>query len=187
MTNPTATRHRPDVARDLITGFTLGIAIALSLSTLMLVAQTEKISGLPTPLGVAFTAHLFGKATLGARGLLPVGLLLHVGYVATATALATVVFRRRGLLAASATALTLWLLAGLTITPYVGWGPFAVGLGGRAFLGVLAVHLLYALFVWVAFWLAYQHIPRTAADTAYPDVTGARKSMQPRSAILPRG
>jgi hypothetical protein len=174
MTPTHPSEFRPRNARDLVTGFILGIAIALSLSTLMLVAQMEKVSGVPMPLGIAFAAHLFGAATLGERGLLPVGLALHVGYVATATALATIVFRRRGLLAATVTALALWVLAGLTITPYVGWGLFAAGASGRAFLGLLAVHVVYAVFLWVAFWLAFHHIPRTRpADDAYPDSTAA--------------
>jgi len=73
---------RPRCAPDLLTGLAMGVAIALSLSTLMLVSQTEKISGLPMPLGVAFTAHLCGNGTLRRTRLAAGRALRHVGYVA---------------------------------------------------------------------------------------------------------
>lgn len=101
------------------------------------------------------------------KGLLPVGLLLHVGYVTTATVIAAVVFRRRlGGAVALGTALVLWVLAGMTILPYVGWGLFGLGLGAKAALNVLAVHLLYAVFLWAGFWLAFRI--RAAADPPQP-------------------
>ena len=168
----TATRpelgRRPSVS-DLTAAFILGIATALSLSTLMLVAQTERVSGVPMPLGVAFAARLFGASTLGPRGALPVGLLLHTGYVAAATVVAVALFRRRlGAAMAFGTALVLWLVAGLTVVPYVGWGSFGAGVGGHAVLGLLAVHAVYGLFLWVGLWALFHSPARSPLPVGYP-------------------
>ncbi len=141
-------------APDLIVAAILGVGISLSLSTLMLVSTLEHESKLPMPLAVAFAGHLFGKGTLGMKGLLPVGLLLHGGYVSTATVVAVAVFRRRlGAVAAFGTALVLWIVAGVTVLPYVGWGLFGTGLGPGAALNVLAVHLLFGTFLWAGSWM----------------------------------
>lgn len=148
---------------DLLAATILGVGISLSLSALMLVSKVQHVGALPVPLGVAFAHRLFGAAALGMGALLPLGLLLHVGYVATATVIATVAFRRRlGPAVAFGTALTLWVLAGVSIMPYVGWGLFGLGLGGAAAANLLAIHLLYGAFLWAGFWLAFRQ--RAAAD-----------------------
>jgi len=148
------TRSGRRTGPELTAAVVVGVGISLSLSTLMLVAIMEHVSKLPMPLAVAFAAHVFGKATLRMTLLLPVGLLLHVGYVSTATVVARMVFRRRlGVVAAFGTALGLWVLAGVSVLPYLGWGVFGAGLGGAAVLSVLAVHLLYGAFLWVGSWL----------------------------------
>ncbi len=171
---PTARSAIPAVP-ELIAAGILGDGISLSLSTLMLVAKLQHITALPMPLSVAFAAHLFGKATLGKTLLLPIGLLLHVGYVSTATVIAAVVFRRhRGFAAAFGTALVLWMLAGVSILPYVGWGLFGLGLGAGAAGNVLAVHLLYGAFLWAGFWLAFRTSPsEKPAESARAPVTTA--------------
>ncbi len=152
---PTARSAIPAVS-ELIAAGILGVGISLSLSTLMLVAKAQHITALPMPLGVVFAAHLFGKATLGMTLLLPVGLLLHVGFR-----------RHRGFAAAFGTALVLWVLAGVSILPYVGWGLFGLGLGAGAAGNVLAVHLLYGAFLWAGFWLAFRtRVPQRSAEPA---------------------
>ena len=109
----------------------------------------------------------FGASTLVRAGCL-VGLALHVGYVATATAVATVAFRRRGVLAATATATGLWVIAGLAITPYVGWGLFGAGVGGRAVLVGLPER--WSTRFSLERVLAGRQLPGTpAGDVAYPD------------------
>ena len=60
----------------------------------LLAKVTLGSAGPRDPLAVAFAARLFGKATLG-MALLPVGLLLHVGYVTAATVAAAAVLRGR--------------------------------------------------------------------------------------------
>ncbi len=150
---PTSPPARPAVP-DLIAAAVLGVGISLSLSALMLVSTVEHESKLPMPLAVAFGGHLVGRGTLGMRGLLPVGLLLHVGYVSTATVASAAVFRRRlGAVAAFGTALVLWIVAGVTVLPYVGWGLFGAGLGLGGALNVLAVHLLFGTFLWAGSWM----------------------------------
>lgn len=73
MTKPTATFTGRTVVPDLVAAALLGLGISLSLSALMLVSKLEHLDKLPMPLGVAFAAQLFGKATLGEQLLLPVG------------------------------------------------------------------------------------------------------------------
>jgi hypothetical protein len=155
MSRPVTRPGRP-AAVDLAAAAVLGAGIALSLSTLMLVAKLENVSGPPDPLAVAFAARLFGKATLG-TALLPVGLLLHAGYVTTATVAAVAVLRRPLRPAAAlSVALGLWVLAGVIIVPYVGWGLFGAGLGAAAVLNILAVHILYGAFLSAGSWLAFR-------------------------------
>lgn len=152
---------------DLVATVMLGIGIALSLSALMLVAAMQGVSRLPMPLAVAFAAHLFGKAALGSA-LVPVGLLLHVGYLTATALLPHILFRRPlGAVAAFGTAAVLWVIAGLTIVPYVGWGVFGTGLGAGAALNVLLVHLGFAVFLWVGSWLLFRtHDGASALSTA---------------------
>lgn len=158
---PTALTGRTSVP-DLVAAGVLGVGISLSLSALMLVSKIEHVGSLPMPLGVAFAAHLFGPATLAKSALLPVGLLLHVGYVSTATVIAAVMFRRHlGAATALGTALGLWVLAGVSIMPYVGWGLFGFGLGVSAGVNLLVIHLLYGAFLWAGWWVAFR---RPAAD-----------------------
>ena len=154
--NRLATRPGRPATADLAAAAVLGAGIALSLSALMLVAKLENVSGPPDPLAVAFAARLFGKATLG-MALLPVGLLLHAGYVTTATVAAAAVLRRPlHPAAALAVATGLWVLAGVIIAPYVGWGLFGAGLGAAAVLNILAVHVLYGAFLWAGSWVAFR-------------------------------
>lgn len=146
----------------------------MSLSALMLVSKVEHVGALPMPLGVAFAAHLFGPATVAKSALLPVGLLLHLGYVSTATVIAAVMFRRHlGAAAAFGTALGLWVLAGVSIMPYVGWGLFGFSLGVGASANLLAIHLLYGAFLWAGLWVAFRQpaafpVPGRAPVAASP-------------------
>lgn len=88
---------------------------------------------------------------------MPVGLLLHVGYVSTATVIAAVWFPRRlGAVAAFGTALGLWIIAGVSIMPFVGWGLFGFGLGVGAAANLLATHLLFGVFLWAGLWVAFR-------------------------------
>jgi hypothetical protein len=154
--NRLATRPGRPATADLAAAAVLGAGIALSLSALMLVAKLENVSGPPDPLAVAFAARLFGKAALG-MALLPVGLLLHAGYVTTATVAATAVLRRPlHPAAALAVAMGLWVVAGVIIAPYIGWGLFGAGLGAAAVLNILAVHVLYGAFLWAGSWAAFR-------------------------------
>ncbi len=113
---------------------------------------------------------LFGKTTLGMRALLPFGLALHVGYVGSTTVAYIVVFwRKLGPGSAFFTATGLWIFSGLVFAPVVGWGFFALGLGGKAALNLLAVHFVYGLLLWAGSWLAFRQArsrptPRMAMD-----------------------
>ncbi|MDQ6754522.1 MAG: hypothetical protein M3017_14265 [Actinomycetota bacterium] len=166
-TAPTVRAALPDLGAAAI----LGLAIAMSVTAVMLVAEMEHVGALPMPLGVVFAAHLIGAATLGKQLLLPVGLLLHVGYLVTVTVIAAVVFRRRlGAAAAFGTAAVLWALAGVSVVPYVGWGLFGFGLGVGAALNLFIIHVLFGVFLWAGFWVAFRG---RSAFTPAPDVTRA--------------
>jgi hypothetical protein len=155
-----------DTARAVV----FGIAVALSLSTLILVAKTTKVSPLPAPLGVAFTHWLFGSH-LSERSLLPVGLALHVGWVTSATVAYVVLFRRRlTLVNALLVAATMWLVANLVFVPLIGWGVFASAQGGKVIATIALTHLVYALFVWV--------ICRSGMD-AHPNPVRSHRAAEP--------
>lgn len=142
--------------RDVAAATFLGIVVALSLSTLLLVAQQVHASPLPMPLAVAFVVRLVGKGAIAPTVLLPVGLALHVAYVTAATVAWVVVFRRRlGPLSAFAAAVVLWLLAGLVFLPFVGWGLFGLGLGASAALFAAGVHLVFWVLLWAAGWVGF--------------------------------
>jgi hypothetical protein len=152
-------------APDVLAAGVLGVGIALALSALLLLAKVEGVTRLPMPLGAAFAGHLFGAGTLGMKGVLAVGVGLHVGYVGTATVVAVLAFGRHlGAVAAFGTALVLWVVAGVTVLPYVGWGLFGAGLGTAAAVNVLAVHVVYGAFLWAGAWMA----SRSPATTPSP-------------------
>jgi hypothetical protein len=145
----------------------LGVGIALSLALLSLVAKLSHVSPLPAPLAVAFAEHLIGKATLGMRLLIPVGLDFHLAYVAAATVTITAVTRalgrRRLRLGSSLAAATgLWILAGLIFMPFSGWGFFGAGIGLPVLYTILATHVLYGIFLWGGLWLADRDTPVVA-------------------------
>jgi hypothetical protein len=135
---------RADLGRAVV----VGIATGLSVSAVMLVAQATEVSQLPEPMAVVFAHKLFG-AHLTGRALLPVGLLLHTGWVTAGVVGYVALFRRQLTFAAALTAgAVLWLVAGLVFTPFIGWGLFATGLSGKAAAAVAGTHLLFALFAW---------------------------------------
>jgi hypothetical protein len=144
----------------------LGVGIALSLALLSLVAKLTHVSPLPAPLAVAFAEHLIGKATLGMRLWIPIGLALHLAYVTGATVTIAAITRALGpcrlnLGSSLAAALGLWILAGLIFMPLSGWGFFGTGLGLPVLYTILATHVLYGIFLWGGLWLAYRDSPPT--------------------------
>ncbi len=177
MDRPSVHGARP-AASDLVAAAVLGVGIALSLSALTLVAMAEDVGRLPMPVAVAAAAHVFGKQTLGMRGLLLVGLAAHVSYLTVVTAAAVAVVRGRlTARAALVTAAALWVVAGVTVLPYVGWAVFGSALGGGAVLQVIALHLLYGVFLWAGSWAAFG---RTAG-------AGGTTFTVPADAIQPAG
>lgn len=143
-----------DVGRAVV----LGIATGLSVAAVMLVAQMTGVSHLPGPMAVVFAHKLFG-AYLTDRGLMPIGLLLHTGWVTAGVIGYVWLFRRRLTLAAAlAAGAVLWLAAGLVFTPFIGWGLFAAGLGWQAAVAVAGTHLLFALFAWALCASAYGRV-----------------------------
>lgn len=151
--------------REVAAATYLGIVVALSLSTLFLVAQQVHASPLPMPLAVTFVVHLVGKGVLTPRVLLPVGLAFHVAYVAAATVAWVLVFRPRlGAVSAFTTAVVLWLVAALVFLPFVGWGLFGVGLSARAALFVAGVHLVFGLLLWAAGWVGFRAPSRVTVE-----------------------
>lgn len=151
--------RRPAVAAlDLGRAVVLGIATGLSVSAVMLVAQATDVSQLPAPMAVAFAHKLLG-AHVTMRDLLPIGLLLHTGWVTAGVLGYVTLFRRRLTFGAALTvALALWLVAGLVFTPVIGWGLFAAGLGSKAVLAVAGTHLLFAVFAWALCAIAFPRV-----------------------------
>ena len=135
----------------------LGLAIALSISTLFLVAHQINASPLPMPLAIAFVVRLFGKGAFSPHVLLPLGLAFHMLYLTTATVTSVRTFHRRlGAASAFITAFVLWLGAGAVFLPVVGWGAFGLGLGVGAAVFVAGVHALYGLFLWAGAWAVFR-------------------------------
>lgn len=164
---------------DLMVAGVVGAGLALSLAALKLAAHVTHLSPLPAPLGVAFAKTVFPKGSLGPHGLVWAGLGLHVAYVGGATVAYVAVLRARiGAVTALGWAVGLWVFAGLVFAPLVGWGFFAAGLGAGAAVNLLAIHLLYGVFLWAGARVAFRGAPGPASAprsaTSAPRVVAAR-------------
>jgi hypothetical protein len=153
---------------DLAAGAAVGVGVALSLASLLLVAQVTGLSPLPAPLGVAFAKTVLPSGTAGPHGLLWIGLGLHVVYVGSATVGYLAVARdRASAVSALGWAAGLWVVAGIVFAPLVGWGWFAAGLGVGGFVNLLAVHAAFGCFVWVGaqvlYWRGGHAVPAALA------------------------
>lgn len=153
---------------DLVVGAVVGVGVSLSLAALMLAAHVTKLTPLPAPLAMAFARVVLPKGSVGPGegGLLWVGLALHVAYVTGATVgYVAFVRRRMGLVSAVSVALGLWVVAGLVFAPVAGWGAFASGIGLGGAVTLLAIHLLFAVFLWAGTWVAFRDSPPTGVPT----------------------
>ena len=111
----------------------------------MLAAQKTGVSPLPEPLGLAFASRLLGRELP-----LPVGLAFHVAWVTLWSVIYVALFRDAITFArALGLGLALWALVLMAFFPYVGWGVLGLAVGPRLAIASLALHLLFALLVWV--------------------------------------
>jgi len=134
----------PLSTRDLGKLLLLGVANALLLSAIMVPAFKAGVSPLPEPLGLAFAQTLLGRSLP-----LPVGLLLHVIWVAFWSAAYVLLFRPRLTFSkALALGLGLWLVALVVFFPMVGWGFLGLGISPELIPASLIPHLLFAVFLW---------------------------------------
>lgn len=99
----------------------------------------------------------------------------------TAVAVAVAVVRGRlTARAALVTAVVLWVVAGVTVLPYVGWGFFGRGLGGGAVLQVIALHLLDGVFLWAGSWAAFRRTAGAGSTMSAAAADAVRLAAVPR-------
>lgn len=137
------------LARDSLTGKDIakavgvGILTAVLLSLIMVPAFKAGISPMPKPLGLAFAQTLLGKVPL------PVGLLFHLLWVTTVSALYLAFIQRQPTFGkVLAYGLVLWVLVLLVFFPLVGWGFLGLGVSPKLIIASLVPHVLFALFLW---------------------------------------
>ncbi|HVB15878.1 MAG TPA: hypothetical protein VNF04_05045 [Stellaceae bacterium] len=122
----------------------IGVATAIILAVINVIALHSHVSPLPKPLGLAFAETVFGRALP-----LPLGLLFHVAWV-TFFSVAYVVLwpdaltLRNALLLAAA----LWLLVMIVFFPIVGWGFFGLAVSPKLIIPTTVSHLLFAVILW---------------------------------------
>ncbi len=142
----------------------VGVATAVILAALNVVALKSHVSPLPKPLGLAFA-----ETVLGTDLPLPVGLLFHLAWV-TSFSVLYVVLWRNALTLKNAILLAggLWLLVLVVFFPVVGWGFFGLAVSPKLIVPVTVSHLLFAAILWGLCRLAFgpsidqQPQPRTA-------------------------
>lgn len=122
----------------------IGVATAIILAVINVIALHNHMSPLPKPLALAFA-----ETVLGRKLPLPVGLLFHVAWV-TFFSIVYVVLSpealtlRKALLLAAA----LWLLALVVFFPVVGWGFFGLTVSPKLIIPATVSHLLFAFILW---------------------------------------
>jgi hypothetical protein len=135
--------HRMN-ARDWAKAIGLGVATAVILAILNVLALKSHASPLPEPLGLAFADTLLGRHVP-----LPVGLLFHVLWVTFFAVVYVVLWRDRMTFGnAAKLALVLWLIAVIVFFPMVGWGVFGLAVSPKLLLPATVSHLLFAVILW---------------------------------------
>jgi len=122
----------------------IGVATAIILAIINVIALHSHVSPLPKPLGLAFAETVFGRSLP-----LPIGLLFHVVWV-TFFSLVYVALWPNALTLRNALILaaTLWLLVMVVFFPVVGWGFFGFAVGPRLIIPATVSHLLFAVILW---------------------------------------
>ncbi len=132
----------------------IGIATAILLSAVMVLALKIGISPLPKPLGLAFA-----ETVLGGPRPLPIGLLFHVAYVTIWSVAFVAQFRDRlPLRNALLLGLVLYILVLVVFFPVVGWGFLGLAVSPKLIVASLVPHVLFAVFLWGACRLAFKQI-----------------------------
>ena len=132
----------------------IGIATAILLSAVMVLALKLGISPLPKPLGLAFA-----ETVLGGPRPLPIGLLFHVAYVTIWSVAFVAQFRDRLTLRnALLLGLVLYFLVLVVFFPVVGWGFLGLAVSPKLIIASLVPHVLFAVFLWGACRLAFKQI-----------------------------
>ena len=132
----------------------VGLGTAILLSLIMVPASRAGISPMPKPLGFAFAQTLFGPVPM------PVGILLHVGWVTFWSAVYCL-WMPRTFLNALWLALALWVLVLVVFFPIVGWGLLGMAPGPMLIVGSLVPHVLFAIFLWGLARLAWRASARS--------------------------
>jgi hypothetical protein len=118
---------------------------------------------MPKPIPLAIAAHVLGEATPRPL-LIAVAFSSHLIYVGVWAALLGMIASRVTVWHALALGSLLWIVMGLAVLPWLGWGLFGLGLRPPIAVATVLLHLVYALtFGWLA---ARQALRRFAARTA---------------------
>lgn len=125
-------------------GFRWGVVATVVMSILMIASVLTGMSPMPKPIPVAIVGRLTG-GSLPKPALMATAALLHLAYggfwggaMARLTSRVTV---GRGLVLGVA----LWLLMGVAVLPWLGWGLFGTARTPKIAVATLLLHLLYGL------------------------------------------
>lgn len=122
--------------------FGWGVAATLTMSVPMLVGFATGLSPMPKPIPLAIAAHVLGDATPRPQ-LIALAFSSHLVYGGLWAALLGLTASRVTVWHALAFGLMLWILMGLVVLPWLGWGMFGVGLRPPVALATLLLHLVY--------------------------------------------
>lgn len=127
-----------------IKGVGIGLINGVLLSLIMVPLFRAGIAPLPQPPSLAFAEAISGRSLP-----LPVGLVLHLAYVATWSGVfVALAYPRATFTRALALGVALWLVALLVFFPINGWGLLGLAIGPQAIVAALVPHLLFAVFLW---------------------------------------
>lgn len=123
-------------------GLGWGVAATVAMSALMLLGVATGLSPMPKPIPAAIAGKLTGGA-LPKPALMGLAVVLHLGYGAFWGAVFAAAARKvtvaRGLLVGAG----LWVIMGLLVLPWLGWGTFGAGVTPKIAVATLVLHLVY--------------------------------------------
>jgi len=125
-------------------GFGWGVAATVVMSALMILGVLTGMSPMPTPIPAAIVGKLTG-GSLPKPGLMAVAALLHLGYGGFWGGLLARFSRRLTVGQGVLLGVGLWMLMGVAVLPWLGWGLFGTSQTPKIAVATLVLHLLYGV------------------------------------------
>lgn len=140
-TTPTATETTKTRGRAQV-GFGWGVVATVAMSAVMIAGMLTGMSPIPKPIPAAIVGKLLGPG-LAKPALMGLAAALHLAYGGFWAALLAVTTRPVTVWKGLGLGAALWLLMGVAVLPWLGWGLFGVGQTPKIAVATLALHLVY--------------------------------------------